>query len=60
MPGYTGYARSEGTPSEENVYADVDAIWSYLTKTRGLAPDQIVFYSRYPPSQILVLVIGQS
>ena len=44
--GYTGYARSKGTPSEENAYADIDAMWLYLTKTRCIKADRIVFYSR--------------
>ncbi|EGB05226.1 hypothetical protein AURANDRAFT_5301, partial [Aureococcus anophagefferens] len=43
---YTGYARSKGTPSEENAYADIDAMWLYLTKTRCIKADRIVFYSR--------------
>lgn len=43
---YTGYAKSEGTPSEENVYGDVEAVWEYLTVARKLKPDSIIFYSR--------------
>ena len=41
---YRGYGKSEGRPSEEGLYADARAAWDYLTKTRGLAPRQIVIF----------------
>ena len=45
--GYTGYAASQGKPSEQNVYSDIDASWDYLTKIRGIRPDHIILYSRH-------------
>lgn len=44
---YTGYAASQGKPSEQNVYSDIDASWDYLTKIRGIRPDHIILYSRH-------------
>mmetsp|Transcript_11015 Transcript_11015/g.18265 ORF Transcript_11015/g.18265 Transcript_11015/m.18265 type:complete len:285 (-) Transcript_11015:198-1052(-) len=43
---YTGYALSTGTPSEHNCYADIEAVYDYLTTERGIAPHQIVLYGR--------------
>ena len=33
-------------PSEENCYADIDAVYEYLTTMRGVNPKQIVLYGR--------------
>lgn len=42
---YRGYGRSSGTfPSEASVYEDAEAAWIYLTKTRQIAPKEIVSY----------------
>lgn len=42
---YRGYGRSEGSrPSETELYADGDAAYDYLTKTRGVKPEQLVIY----------------
>jgi pimeloyl-ACP methyl ester carboxylesterase len=35
-----------GTPSEENCYADIEAVYSCLVKDRGISPHQIVLYGR--------------
>ncbi len=43
---YRGYGRSQGRPSEAATYRDAQAVWEYLTETRGLAPDRIVLYGR--------------
>jgi len=43
---YTGYAKSPGVPSEDHVYADVEAAWDYLVSTRGSRPETVVLYSR--------------
>lgn len=40
---YRGYGKSTGTPSEEGTYRDASAAWRWLTQTRGLRPDDIVF-----------------
>lgn len=35
-----------GTPSEDNCYADIDCVFSYLTQERGIPPEHIVLYGR--------------
>ncbi len=43
---YGGYGYSEGRPSQERIYADVEAMWRYLTDTRAIAPKEIVIFGR--------------
>ncbi len=43
---YRGYGRSDGTPSEEGLYADASAAWRYLTETRGVPAQDIVAFGR--------------
>jgi len=43
---YTGYGKSNGTPCEENCYADIESAYQYLLDVRGLQPEQIVLYGR--------------
>jgi pimeloyl-ACP methyl ester carboxylesterase len=43
MIDYRGYGRSEGTPTEEGLYADVDAAMKWL-KGNGLTNDRLVIY----------------
>ncbi len=43
---YRGYGRSEGKPSEEGSYRDVDAAWHYLLDVRGLPGDGIILFGR--------------
>lgn len=43
MMDYNGFGLSEGTPSEEGMYADVDACASWL-KSMGLTNDRLVMY----------------
>ncbi len=39
---YRGYGASEGTPSEEGVYADAEAAWRWWVEGRGIDPSRIV------------------
>ncbi len=39
---YRGYGQSEGTPSEQGLYADAEAAWRHLTDERGISPDEII------------------
>jgi len=39
---YRGYGKSEGSPTEQGLYADAAAAWEYLTLKRGIAARQIV------------------
>ena len=43
---YHGYGTSEGTPSEENCYADIDAAYEYLTGTLHVPPERIIVHGR--------------
>jgi fermentation-respiration switch protein FrsA (DUF1100 family) len=41
---YRGYGKSEGSPSEEGLYADARAAWDYLTTVRNIPATQIVIF----------------
>lgn len=43
---YTGYGKSNGKPTEDNCYADIEAAFEYLTQVRRIQPEQIVLYGR--------------
>jgi len=43
---YRGYGTSQGTPSEQNSYRDVDSAYHYLTQKLGIPPNQIIAYGR--------------
>jgi len=43
---YTGYARSVGTPTELDVYADADAAWEWLIVRKGFDAGKIFLYGR--------------
>lgn len=43
---YTGYGESEGEPSEENCYADIEAAFDHLINFRKLDSRQIIIYGR--------------
>lgn len=43
---YQGYGTSEGTPSEQNAYADINAAYNYLTKSLKISPARIIVYGR--------------
>ncbi|MCT7948656.1 alpha/beta hydrolase [Ancylothrix sp. C2] len=43
---YQGYGTSEGTPSEQNAYADINAAYNYLTQSLKISPARIIVYGR--------------
>lgn len=43
---YGGYGRSTGKPSEARCYADIRAMWRWLTVTRGVPPEKILLFGR--------------
>jgi hypothetical protein len=43
---YRGYGTSQGTPSEQNAYQDIEAAYRYLTGTLGVSPNRIILYGR--------------
>ncbi len=43
---YRGYGLSQGKPTEQGTYFDVEAAWRYLVEDRGISPDQIIIFGR--------------
>jgi len=43
---YEGYGKSNGRPSEQGCYDDIDAAYAFLTQTLRTPPEQIVLYGR--------------
>lgn len=43
---YRGYGKSEGRPTEAGTYADAEAAWYYLVRSRSVAPSKIIFFGR--------------
>ncbi len=43
---YRGYGTSEGQPSEQRTYQDIDAAYRYLTNKLGIPPERIVALGR--------------
>ena len=41
---YRGYGKSDGSPSEEGLYRDADAAWSFLLKEKNFKPEQIILF----------------
>ncbi len=43
---YSGYGASGGKPSEKNLYADVDAAWTFLRTKYGISPENVILYGQ--------------
>ncbi len=43
---YRGYGTSQGTPSEQNAYKDIDTAYNHLTQVLNVAPQYIIVYGR--------------
>jgi pimeloyl-ACP methyl ester carboxylesterase len=43
---YSGYGESSGSPSEGNLYADIDAAWQAARLKYNLSPESIVLYGQ--------------
>ena len=43
---YRGYGTSEGSPSEENTYSDIQAAYEYLIGIRKIPSDRIILHGR--------------
>ncbi|MFC1555809.1 alpha/beta hydrolase [candidate division KSB1 bacterium] len=46
MFDYRGYGRSEGSPSEDGTYRDVEAAWRYITAEKGIPREKVILYGR--------------
>jgi abhydrolase domain-containing protein 17 len=43
---YQGYGTSQGNPSEQNFYQDIETAYAYVTQTLGIPPTQIILQGR--------------
>jgi uncharacterized protein len=43
---YSGYGRSEGSPSESGIYRDADAAYQYLLNNLGIRPKSIISFGQ--------------
>ena len=58
-PEYRGFAGLPGTPRESTVAEDARAAFEYLTRTRGIAPAQIVIYGWSLGSAVAVTLASE-
>jgi uncharacterized protein len=42
--GYRGYGKSEGSPSEQGLYRDIEAAYEHLVRGRAISPEEIILY----------------
>nr|XP_043614519.1 alpha/beta hydrolase domain-containing protein 17B-like [Erigeron canadensis] len=43
---YTGYGQSSGKPSEQNTYADIEAVYTCLEETYGVKEEDVILYGQ--------------
>jgi len=43
---YRGYGQSQGKPTEQGTYTDVEAAWRYLVEERQVSPDDVIVFGR--------------
>ncbi|KAI7995393.1 Alpha/beta hydrolase domain-containing protein 17C [Camellia lanceoleosa] len=43
---YSGYGQSSGKPSEQNTYADVEAVYKCLEESYGAKQENIILYGQ--------------
>ncbi|KAK1314606.1 hypothetical protein QJS10_CPA06g01261 [Acorus calamus] len=43
---YSGYGQSTGKPSENNTYADIEAVYKYLVKNYGVKEEEVILYGQ--------------
>ncbi|KAM3363661.1 alpha/beta hydrolase domain-containing protein 17B [Capsicum galapagoense] len=43
---YSGYGRSTGKPSEQNTYADIEAVYKSLKETYGVKEEDVILYGQ--------------
>jgi len=56
---YRGYGKSEGTPSEQGLYADAAAAWEYLTLKRGIPARRIIVMGKSLGGGVASQLAGQ-
>jgi len=55
---YRGYGRSDGKPSEENVYADARAAWQWLMTVKKATPENTFIFGRSLGGAVAVDLAG--
>ncbi len=43
---YEGFGFSDGSPTEQSCYRDIDAVYKYMTETLKIPPERIIIYGR--------------
>lgn len=43
---YRGYGQSTGSPTEEGLYKDTEAVWQYLVRERSIPPSELIMHGR--------------
>ncbi|KAK1289683.1 hypothetical protein QJS10_CPB18g00595 [Acorus calamus] len=43
---YSGYGQSTGKPSENNTYADIEAVYKYLVENYGVKEEEVILYGQ--------------
>jgi len=56
---YRGYGRSEGSPSEKNVYADVRAAYDWLINEKKIPAEELYLFGRSLGGAIAIEVAGR-
>ncbi len=51
---YRGYGMSKGSPSENGLYLDAEAMYDYLVKERKISPDKIVGYGESLGGSVII------
>ena len=44
MYDYRGYGKSTGSPTEEGLFKDIEAVWKYMTKTLKINSENIIIF----------------
>ena len=57
---YRGYGDNSGSPSEEMLAADAQAIWNYATQDRNVQPDRIILYGESLGGAVAVRLAAES
>jgi alpha-beta hydrolase superfamily lysophospholipase len=56
---YRGYGLSQGKISERGLFADAEAAWQYLTKTKNIKPENIVIIGRSLGAAVATRLAGE-
>lgn len=56
---YRGYGKSSGSPSEEGLYLDAEAAYSYLAGEEELGADRIVLYGKSIGGNVAIDLAGE-